>query len=181
MIGCGAGNTVDNASGEVTGDKVKFNVIRTGKMGYPFLKGKLSNYYVLDSEGDWQKFWEEAYRRSVEVGGLSDVVTDPASAEVEQLRKEIDFEDQFVVGAVFERPTTGFLTVITDILRTDENIIVKIEITGEGDNQSENSAPYQFVTVDTDSDLPVKFELSNESTRSSDIDVNPFLNPDFKK
>jgi len=171
LMGCGAGATGEDASGEVKGKTVKFDVIRAGKLGFPFLKGKLNSYYVLDSDEDWQNFWEEADRRSSEVGGVSDVITDPNNPELVQLRKEIDFEDQFIVGAVFERPTTGFLTIIKEIVRTDESIVVKVEVTGKGSSMSENSAPYQFVRVDTRSDLPVKFELSNETTRASDIDI----------
>lgn len=171
LFGCGTGDIAEDVSGETKGEAVKFNVIREGKSGFPFLKGKLNNYYVLDSERDWQNFWEEADRRSSEVGGLSDIVTDPNNAELEQLRKETDFEDQMVVGAVFERPTTGFNTIIKEVIRTDENIVVKIDVTGSGDSMSENSAPYQFVRLDTISDLPVKFELSNETNRASDIDI----------
>ena len=169
--GCGSDDKAEDVSGKIEGEKIKFDVIRAGELGFPFLKGKLNNYYVLDSEGDWQKFWNEADRRSIEVGGASDVVTDLNSTELLQLRKETDFEDQFIVGAVFERPTTGFKASIIEILRTKENIIVLVEVKGSGDIQSENSAPYQFVRVHTTSDLPVKFELSNETTRASDIDI----------
>lgn len=168
--GC-SGSTAVTSSKEPSGESLHFTILESGELGFPFLKGKLNSYYVISNESEWTLFWEEADKRSKEAGGLSDIATDPYGSEVEQLKKGIDFDKQMVVCAVFEKATGGYKTVVKEIIKTDENVIVKLEITGVSDINSENTAPYQFVKVDKNPDLPVKFELSGETTRSSDIDT----------
>lgn len=162
LVGCGGGADTKKASAE-SGREIKFTTVKSGDLGFSFIEGKTPNFYVFKTDAEWEEYWEGAKSRSIYDEGERQkdepIDPDPYSIELEPIKPDVDFRSQIVVGIVYERPTSGFQVRINKVVETEDEIIVYAFLDGQDAGGYENTAPYQFVKINTDSDLPVRFDM----------------------
>jgi len=154
-----------------SGRELRFTTIKSGTLGFSFIEGKTPNFYIFKTAAEWEDFWEAAMGRSIYEEGEKQkdepIDPDPYSVELEPIRPDVDFRSQIVVGILYERPTSGFEVRIDKVVETDKEIVVHAFLDGKDAGGYENTAPYQFVKVKTDSDLPVRFDMAGASHEHS--------------
>ena len=161
-----AAGCVSNGSKQFKRVALPFETIKKGNYGFGFIEGRdTPDYVVIKSADKWQSYWNKAEKESIfSAGGDRPFIDpDPYSDQMEPVIPDVNFERQMVIGVVLEEPSSGYDLEITKVIQEPDKVLVQAKINVSDPGGFENTAPYQFVKVDGNPDLPVKFDITQKN------------------
>lgn len=156
----------DRMAAEEKGQKILFETVKEGHLGFSFKREDRPEFRVFRTESEWNDFWSESSTRAIVaqdsadpiVSGQPFVDPDPLSEQMSQVAESAESSQrEMIVGAFFYQ-NSGYEVVVTDVRKLKDKILV--EVTGEtfDDDRPGIIAPYHVVKFKK-YDLPVEFRF----------------------
>ncbi len=163
LTACGSS---DRVTAEEKGEKVIFETVKQGHLGFSYKREDRPEFRVFRTESEWNNFWSESATRSIVardsvvpiVPGQPHIDPDPISEQLSPIAwSAVPNQWEMVIGAFFYQ-NNGYEVAVTSVRKLKDKILV--EVTGEtfDDDGPGMIAPYHIVKFKK-YDLPVKFRF----------------------